>query len=164
MSLELFEQIEKISESAFVNDFVEPLSDAEVSSDTEVSLESIESLSSRLETTEIMTDFEMAEGIADYLESVEDFRLENWNKLSLSEREDLLNRVEQHIAAIEHRPALKVELQQMEPRHLGYQSASEHKIVLNSLYVGSNDLECIVKFLIQLFTKDVMLTSITMLM
>lgn len=139
MSLEFFEQLEKIPESAVINDSVEPLSDVDTFSDTEESLVSNESLSSRLETTEIMTDFEMAEGIADYLGSVEDFRLENWGKLSLSEREELLNRVEQHIAEIEHRPALKVELKQMEPKHLGYQSASEHKIVLNSLYVGSND-------------------------
>lgn len=139
MSLELFEQLETIHESALVNDSVEPLSDMDISPETEGFLETTESLSSRIETTEIMTDFEMAEGIADYLESVEDLRLENWSKLSLSEREELLNRVEQHIAAIEHRPALKVEIQQLEPRHLGYQSASEHKIVLNSLYVGEND-------------------------
>lgn len=140
MTLEKFEKFEIIPSSEFINDSVEPLEDnAFKIQDSLEQRESLESLSSRLETTEIMTDLEMSEGIADYLESVEDFRLENWSKLSLSEREDLLNRVEQHIAAIEHRPALKVELQQMEPRHLGYQSASENKMVLNSLYVGSND-------------------------
>lgn len=138
MSLENLENIEKVPLSEYINDSVEPLADT--SPDVTENLEdaSLESLSSRIETTEMMSDFEMAEGIADYLESVDDFRLENWSKLSLSEREALLNRVEQHIAAIEHRPALKVELQKMEPRHLGYQSDSEHKIVLNSLYVGSN--------------------------
>lgn len=142
MSLELFENIEKLSESLYINDSIEPLSDVDEFSeinDIHDSKESTESLSSRIEMMEIMTDFEMAEGIADYLESIEEFRLENWQKLSLSEREELLNRVEHTIAAIEHRPALRVELQQMQPRHLGYQSASENKIVLNSLYVGSND-------------------------
>ena len=139
MSLENLENIEKIPLSEYINDSVEPLADTSSDVAENIEDESLESLSSRIETTEMMSDFEMAEGIADYLESVDDFRLENWSKLSLSEREALLNRVEQHIAAIEHRPALKVELQEMEPRHLGYQSASEHKIVLNSLYVGSND-------------------------
>lgn len=139
MSLENLENIEKVPLSEYINDSVEPLADTSPDVTENIEDEFLESLSSRIETTEMMSDFEMAEGIADYLESVDNFRLENWSKLSLSEREDLLNRVEQHIATIEHRPALKVELQEMEPRHLGYQSASEHKIVLNSLYVGSND-------------------------
>lgn len=91
------------------------------------------------ETPEVLTDLEMTENIADYLETVEEFKFENWNKLSLEQKAEVLNRVEQNIAAIEHRPALKVELEQMEPRHLGYQSASENKIVLNTLYVSSND-------------------------
>ena len=124
MSLENLENIEKIPLSEYINDSVEPLADTSSDVAENIEDESLESLSSRIETTEMMSDFEMAEGIADYLESVDDFRLENWSKLSLSEREALLNRVEQHIAAIEHRPALKVELQEMEPRHLGYQSAS----------------------------------------
>lgn len=51
----------------------------------------------------------------------------------------MLNKIEQHIAAIEHRPALKVELDNLPEKTLGYQSASEHKIALNSIYVGSAD-------------------------
>jgi len=140
MGLEALEKIENIPSVEYINDSIEPLDEiSSEASETKESFEPLESLSSRLETTEIITDLEMTEGIADYLESVDELRLENWSKLSISEKEELLNRVEQHIASIEHRPALKVELQQMEPRHLGYQSASEHKIVLNSIYVGSNN-------------------------
>lgn len=53
-----------------------------------------------------------------------------------SDYDELVN--EQHIAAIEHRPALKVELENLPEKTLGYQSAPEHKIVLNSIYVGSS--------------------------
>ena len=99
----------------------------------------LESLVVSFEHPEVLTDMEMTEKISDYLENVEDFRVENWCKLSIEQRTEVLNSVEQHIAVIEHRPALKVELEKLEPRHLGYQSASENKIVLNTLYVGSND-------------------------
>lgn len=142
MNLESLEKIEVIPSSEIVNDSAEPLEyhSNEAKELTSDSKENISSLQSRLETTEIVTDLEITEGIADYLESVEELKFENWSRLTLEQRTEILNRVEQNIAAIEHRPALRVELEIMEPRHLGYQSASEHKIVLNSLYVGSNNL------------------------
>lgn len=141
MNIESLEKIESIPTSEIVTDFAEPLEyhSNESNELTSDSKENISSLQSRLETTEIVTDLEMTEGIADYLESTEELKFENWKKLTIEQRTEILNRVEQNIASIEHRPALKVELESMEPRHLGYQSASEHKIVLNSLYVGSND-------------------------
>ena len=141
MALENFEKIELISGTEVVNDTVEPLEDNsnesnEISGETEGN---IESLQSKLETTEIVTDLEMVEGIADYLETVEDIKYENWCKLSLEQKKDVLNRIEQHVAAIEHRPPLRVDIEEMKPRTLGYQSASQHKIALNSLYVNSNN-------------------------
>ena len=141
MALENFGNIELIPESEVVNDTVEPLEDNsnesnEISGETEGN---IESLQSKLETTEIVTDLEMVEGIADYLETVEDIKYENWCKLSLEQKKDVLNRIEQHVAGIEHRPPLRVDIEEMKPRTLGYQSASQHKIALNSLYVNSNN-------------------------
>ena len=143
MNLESLENIEVISPNEIVNDSIEPVSEyskdlCEQSSEFK---EDIESMQSRFEMTEIVTDLEMTEGIADYLESVDELKYENWSKLSLSERAELLNRIEQNVAAIEHRPALRVELQQLMPRSLGYQCAAENKIVLNSLYVGANNRE-----------------------
>lgn len=141
MALENLEKIDLIPESEIVNDVAEPLKDnsletGEVLNDPQ---ENLEVLQSRLETTEIVTDLEMSEGIADYLETVEEIKFENWSKLSLEQKTEVLNRIEQYVAAIEHRPALKVELEPMKPRTLGYQSASEHKIALNSMYVASNN-------------------------
>lgn len=102
-------------------------------------LEKKESLFSIFEKTEVVSDTEMVEGIAKCLEKTKQFKFENWCKLSLKEREQLLNEVEQKIAAIEHRPPLKVELKPLKPHHMGYQSDAEKKIVLNSNIVGSND-------------------------
>lgn len=143
MKLESLEKNEVIPLGEYLNDSVEPIK--EYSQDSQEGMadsgEKLESLQSRLETPEIMTDMEMSEGIADYLESVKELRFENWSKLSLGERAEVLNRVEQNIAAIEHRPPLNVELEKLKLRHMGYQSASENKIVLNSTIVGSNKPE-----------------------
>lgn len=143
MNLESLEKIETISPNEFANDSVEPI--AEYNQDSQEQLvdtkEDIESMQSRFEMTEIVTDLEMTEGIADYLETVDELKYENWSKLSLSERAEVLNRIEQNVAAIEHRPALKVELEELQPRSLGYQCAAENKIVLNTLYVGANSRE-----------------------
>lgn len=141
MGLESLEKIEVVSPLEYKNDSVESIEEYSKDPIENVSeyQEGLEALHSRLETTEIVTDLEMTEGIADYLETVEDFKFENWSKLTLEQRAEVLNRVEQNIAAIEHRPPLKVELEELEPHHLGYQSASEHKIVLNSSIVGSNE-------------------------
>lgn len=140
MNLESLERIEVISPNGIVNDSVEPIEEFALDSQEELadSKENIESMQSRYEMTEIVTDLEMTEGIADYLETVDELKYENWCKLSLSQRAEVLNRIEQNVAVIEHRPALKVELEQMKPRSLGYQCAAENKIVLNSLYVGAN--------------------------
>lgn len=141
MALENLEKIDLIPESEIVNDIVEPLGDSSLETGEALNdpQENLEVLQSRLETTEIVTDLEMSEGIADYLETVEEIKFENWSKLSLEQKTEVLNRIEQHVASIEHRPALKVELEPMKPRTLGYQSASEHKIALNSMYVASNN-------------------------
>lgn len=141
MVLENLEKIDLIPESEIVSDVVEPLGDSSLETGEALNdpQENLEVLQSRLETTEFVTDLEMSEGIADYLETVEEIKFENWSKLSLEQKTEVLNRIEQHVAAIEHRPALKVELEPMKPRTLGYQSASEHKIALNSMYVASNN-------------------------
>ncbi len=91
------------------------------------------------ESCEFVTDLEMTEGIASYLENVEDLHYEKWSKLSLEERANLLNQIEDKIALIEHRPPLVVEVIEMDPKTLGYQDSINNKIALNSLYVSSND-------------------------
>lgn len=103
------------------------------------SKEILESGIQNFEKCEFITDLEMTEGIASYLENIEDLHYERWCKLSLEERTNLLNQIEDKIALIEHRPPLAVEVIEMDPKTLGYQDSTNNKIALNSLYVSSND-------------------------
>lgn len=103
------------------------------------SKEQIEWYNPGLEQTEIVTDLEMTESIADYLESIKEICYENWSKLSLEDRAEVLDRIEQKIAEIEHRPAVRVYVEDMKANSLGYHSNTEHKIALNAKYVGVND-------------------------
>lgn len=125
--------LESNVESATIEDI------SDVSDSVIDSKEQVEWYNPGLEQTEIVTDLEMTEGIANYLESVEEIRYEHWSKLSLEERAEVLNRIEQKIAEIEHRPPVKVVVEPMKPNSLGYHSNTEHKIALNSRYVGLND-------------------------
>lgn len=125
--------LESYVESATVED-ISSISDSVIDSK-----EQVEWYNPGLEQTEIVTDLEMTEGIADYLESVEEIRYENWSTLSLEERAAVLNRIEQKIAEIEHRPAVRVFVEDMKANSLGYHSNTEHKIALNAKYVGANN-------------------------
>lgn len=139
MELESLDKLENIPINEIVNDELEPLTNSSNECVEAASLENVEALQSRYEGAEFVTDLEMSENISNYLEGVEEIKNENWQNLSLEQKEEVLNKIEQHIAGIEHRPALKVELENLPERTLGYQNASEHKIALNSRYVGSSD-------------------------
>ena len=101
MGLESLEKIETIPINEVVDDKLEPLADSSNECVESASLEDVENLQSRYEGAEFVTDLEMSESIADYLENVE-------------------------------------EIKYLPEKTLGYQSAPEHKIVLNSIYVGSS--------------------------
>ena len=142
MSLESFEKSELLSLSDVVNDSITPLEDWTLK-DSLTTLEGRPNLEAFLERSanlEFLTDLEMTENIADYLESVEELKFDKWRNLTLEQKANLLNELEQNIASIEHRPALKVELEDMEPRSFGYQDEYNHKIVLNSRLVGVNSV------------------------
>lgn len=152
MKLESLENIEVISPSEYINDSVEPINEYNDGQQENISdshenvenaestenVENVESLESGNEMVELVTDLEVTEGIAEYLETVEELKFENWSKLSLSQRGEVLNSIEQHVAAIEHRPPLTVVLEDLPARRLGYHNSSEHKIALNTSFVGSN--------------------------
>lgn len=91
------------------------------------------------EKLEVLHDSEVTEQIAEYLSGVEDLKYENWQKLSIEQRQELLNKIETQIAAFEHRPPLPIKVEKMDKHTFGYQSSFYHKIALNSLYVGSNE-------------------------
>lgn len=141
-STESLENVASNIESGNLESYVESATVEDISSISDSvidSKEQVEWYNPGLEQTEIVTDLEMTEGIADYLESVEEIRYENWSKLSLEERAAVLNRIEQKIAEIEHRPAVRVFVEDMKANSLGYHSNTEHKIALNAKYVGANN-------------------------
>ena len=137
MGLENLENISIVSPSEYISETIKPIQ--EYSNDSTENYETMESFEYRIETPEFVSNLEMKEGISEYLSSVDEIKPDNWYELSLEQRVEVLNRIEHDIAAIEHRPPLKVELQKMKPHQMGYQSASQHKIVLNSLIVGKNE-------------------------
>lgn len=82
---------------------------------------------------EAFSDREQVELISDYMSNVEDIRFENWQGFSLEERVDVLNKLEQRIAQIEHRPAATISSEKLDDRTFGYQS--NDSIVINSTYL-----------------------------
>lgn len=86
MGLESLEKIETIPINEVVDDKLEPLADSSNECVESASLEDVENLQSRYEGAEFVTDLEMSEGIADYLENVEEIKYENWQNLSLEQR------------------------------------------------------------------------------
>ena len=153
MSLEIFNNQNKILETSSLesfplNDCLNDISNVEYPQDTELNKSDEKILDSkdieeykfrRYEKTEVVTNLEMIEGIADYIISEEDLKYENWSKLTLDERIEILNKVEHKIASIEHRPHVNVMLEDMELKDLGYHCSSEHKLVLNTKLVAMND-------------------------
>lgn len=155
MGLESFEEIKienvVIDENSQSKEVapLKPLTNIEWKEEHEVVIEAfdlVESLFPSLESfrnhgvekLEILHDSEVTEQIAEYLSGLEDLKFENWTELSLEQRKELMNRIEQQIAAIEHRPPLPIDVEKMKASTFGYQSNYYHKIALNSLYVGSN--------------------------
>ena len=70
MGLESLEKIETIPINEVVDDKLEPLADSSNECVESASLEDVENLQSRYEGAEFVTDLEMSEGIADYLENI----------------------------------------------------------------------------------------------
>lgn len=93
---------------------------------------------------EALSDRAQVELISDYMTNVEDIRFENWKELSIEQKVKVLNEMEQHIAAIEHRPALPLFAEDMEANMFGYQqhdpnNPSGDKIAINtSIFEKSN--------------------------
>ena len=82
---------------------------------------------------EAFSDREQVEYISDYMSNIEDIRFENWKDLSLEQKVNVLNEMEHHIAAIEHRPAATISSEKLEDNTFGYQS--NDSIVINSTYL-----------------------------
>ena len=85
---------------------------------------------------EAISDREQIESIADYMVSIEEIRFDNWKDLSLEEQVDVLNKMEQCIANIEHRPAAIISTKDLDAKTYGYQLGDS--IVINSKYLNAS--------------------------
>ena len=85
---------------------------------------------------EAISDREQIESIADYMVSVEEIRFDNWKDLSLEQQVDVLNKMEQCIANIEHRPSAIISIKDMDAKTYGYQLGDS--IVINSKYLNAS--------------------------
>lgn len=94
------------------------------------------------EYSECLFDAEVKEEIANFFESYDDIKFENWTKLSLEEKQKALQAAECWIANIEHRPPKIVQIEKIsEPGTMGYQDESCNKIALNSDIVDHGSME-----------------------
>lgn len=102
---------------------------------------------------EAPNDMEQVNQISDVMRVTNGLKLEEWKELSLDQRVELLNQLESKIAAIEHRPACPItvenlgELSENNGRiggHLGYHENgfSGERIVINSELVKSDNPNC----------------------
>lgn len=151
MSFETTERIESLNEiGVSLESPAESITDNnEFRENTEVSLQ--DELNSKLENfepyskieySECLFDAEVKEEIANFLESYDDIKFENWTKLSLEEKQEALQTAECWIANIEHRPPKIVQIEKMsEPGIMGYQDESCNKIALNSDIVDHGSME-----------------------
>lgn len=85
---------------------------------------------------EAISDREQIESIADYMVSIEEIRFDNWKDLSLEQQVDILNKMEQCIANIEHRPAAIISTKDLDARTYGYQLGDS--IMINSKYLNAS--------------------------
>lgn len=134
MNLESLENIKEVATGEYLNDTVEPLKD------TKETDEQLERSFTPSELTEIVTDYEMTNSIAEKLATMPEVRYENWKNLTVEQRCEVLNRIEQYAAEIERRPAMQVVLEPMRKNDLGYHSSYYGKIALNIDYVARNDV------------------------
>ena len=100
---------------------------------------------------EAPTDMEQVEQISDLMIDTEGLKFDEWQKLSLSERVNLLNNLEKKIAEIEHRLSCPIKVEDIGTikkvdgelqGHMGYHQTTlfgGEKIVINSELVKSND-------------------------
>lgn len=79
------------------------------------------------------------EQISDILSDSDELKYENWVTLELSEKESVLNSLEERIAEIECRPACPIRLLPLEERQWGGYNPLTKDITINSNYADRSD-------------------------
>lgn len=140
---ETIENIESLPNIELPIVAVDPVGLSEVSDTSDLSTEKIDKLESYIgvEQYECLNDAQVTEEIAEYLSGIENLKYENWKKLTLEQRTELLNSIEYQIAKIEHRPPLPIKVEKMASNVFGYQDSYNKLIALNSKFVMSDSKE-----------------------
>lgn len=86
---------------------------------------------------EAPNDFEQVEMASDAMLEINGTRYDEWVRMTPSERLAAMQKVEDTIAEIAHRPACEVRCEQLGKGHYGYYDPSTKTITLNSRYLES---------------------------
>lgn len=87
---------------------------------------------------EAPSDSIQVEEATDAMRDIEGLSFEEWKELSFDERVEVLQKVENSIAEIAHRPACGINIENLGEGYYGYYSKSTHEITLNSQYIASD--------------------------
>ena len=87
---------------------------------------------------EAPSDSVQIEQAAESMENIEGLNFDEWKNLTFEERVSVLQKVENSVAVIAHRPACEMNVRSMEDLTYGYYSPDSHSIMLNSTYVKSD--------------------------
>ena len=80
------------------------------------------------------------EQISETMTKMEDLKFSEWKELSFNERVDVLQRVENEVSQIAHRPSCPIQTESLGKGHFGYYSPESQMITINSDYIKSNNL------------------------
>ena len=93
----------------------------------------------RYSIQEAPQDHIQIEQVSEILSNCEELKYENWVTLELSEKESVLNSLEQRIAEIECRPTCPIRLLPLEERQWGGYNPVTKDITINSAYAECSD-------------------------
>ena len=131
------EQRSELAHATFSDDMADAYDDFIVESYDSNDIEVCELEKQQLEAPQ---DHIQIEQISDVLTACEELKYENWVSLELSEKETVLNTLEERIAEIEHRPSCPIHLLPLaiENQWGGYNPETKD-ITINSLYAEQSD-------------------------
>lgn len=90
---------------------------------------------------EAPSDHEQVLEIADAMEDIEGLQFDRWLEMSVDERLDTLNELEQKVSDIAHRPSCLVELRDLGNKTAGYYNDETKNLIINSSNIESSSLD-----------------------
>ena len=87
---------------------------------------------------EAPNDFEQVERASDAMLDIEGTRYEQWERMTPQQRLEAMQKVENAVAEVAHRPPCEVRCQEMSSNHLGFFDPNSKTITLNARYLGND--------------------------